>query len=250
MAKHDGVDRSRRDIVRLAAGTVALVATAPFSGLAAAPVSGKPVKIGTIGAGRIGGTLGSLWVKAGHPVMFSSRHPQELQTMVEGLGPLARAGSVKETIAFSDAVLLAVPYHAVPQIGKDYGRALAAKAVVIDATNPIPRRDAEIALWARKKGAGLASKELLPDVRLVRAFNAIRWSRLQEIAESKGDRIGMPMAGDDANAIALASTLVREVGFEPVVIGPLSMGNHLLPGSPLAGEHTPEEIRKIAATLK
>lgn len=250
MAKHDGVDRTRRELVRLAGGAVALLATSPLSGFAAGPAGRTTLKIGTIGAGHIGGTLGSLWVKAGHPVMFSSRHPDELQPMIGTLGHLAHAGSVKEAIAFADAVLLAVPYHAVPQIGKDYGNALAAKALVIDATNPIPRRDAEIALWARKKGVGLASKELLPGVRLVRAFNAISWSRLEDIAASKGERIGMPMAGDDANAVALASTLVREVGFEPVVIGPLAMGNYLLPGSPLAGEHTPEEIRKIVATLK
>jgi predicted dinucleotide-binding enzyme len=60
----------------------------------------------------------------------------------------------------------------------------------------------------------------------------------------------MPMAGDDANAIAVASRLVREIGFEPVVVGPLAMGRHLIPGTPLAGEHTPEQIRSIAATLK
>ncbi len=60
----------------------------------------------------------------------------------------------------------------------------------------------------------------------------------------------MPIAGDDANAIAVASRLVREVGFEPVVIGPLAMGKYLMPGTPLAGEHTPEQIRQIVATLK
>ena len=57
------------------------------------------------------------------------------------------------------------------------------------------------------------------------------------------------MAGDDANAIAVASSLVREIGFEPVVIGPLAMGKYLIPGTPLAGLHTPEEIRQIVATL-
>jgi predicted dinucleotide-binding enzyme len=57
------------------------------------------------------------------------------------------------------------------------------------------------------------------------------------------------MAGDDASAVAVASRLVREIGFEPVMIGPLAMGKHLIPGTPLAGEHTPEQIRQIAATL-
>ncbi len=60
----------------------------------------------------------------------------------------------------------------------------------------------------------------------------------------------MPIAGDDAQAIALASRLIRDVGYEPVVIGGLDMGKYLMPGTPLAGEHTPDEIREIVAKLK
>lgn len=210
----------------------------------------SPLKIGTLGAGRIGSALGGLWVKAGHPVMFSSRHPEELKDLVAGLGPLAQAGTVADAIAFADAVLLAVPYGALPQIGKDHAVALAARALVIDACNPFPSRDGEIAVWARKKGAGLATAELLPGARLVRAFNAIGAYRLSEIAGRPGGRTGMPIAGDDAQAIALASDLIREINFEPVLIGGLTMGRHLVPGTPLAGEHSPREIRSIAATLK
>jgi predicted dinucleotide-binding enzyme len=60
----------------------------------------------------------------------------------------------------------------------------------------------------------------------------------------------MPIAGDDPKAIEIASGLIREVGLEPVLIGPLAMGKHLIPGTPLGGEHSPDEIKKIAATLK
>ena len=73
---------------------------------------------------------------------------------------------------------------------------------------------------------------------------------MAEAAQRQGERIGMPMAGDDAAAIALASRLVREVGYEPVLVGPLAMGKYLMPGTPLAGENTPEKIRQIAASLK
>lgn len=189
-------------------------------------------------------------MQAGHPVMFSSRHPEELKSLVDSLGPLARAGTVQQALAFADVVLLAVPYRALPQIGKDYAATLAAKVLVLDACNPIPSRDGEIATWAREKGAGLASAELLPGARIVRAFNAIGYAKLPKAAKSKGERIGIPMAGDDANAIAVASDLVREIGLEPVVIGPLAMGRYLIPGTPLAGEHTPEQIRQIVATLR
>lgn len=245
MARHEGVDGSRRGFLRVAGSGAALLAAAPLNALAAEP----RLKISTIGAGRIGSALGSLWVQAGHPVMFSSRHPEELKGLVDGLGHLARAGTVQEAIAFGDVVLLAVPYRAMPEIGKDYARALAAKTLVLDASNPIPARDGEIATWARQKGAGLASAELLPGVRLVRVFNAIGYSKLPEAARHQGERIGIPMAGDDANALAVASGLAREIGFEPVVIGPLAMGKYLIPGTPLAGEHTAAQIRQIVATL-
>jgi len=249
MAKHDGVDRTRRNFLRVAGGAAALLAASPNSVLAAGAQNATPLKIGTIGSGRIGGTLGALWVKKGHPVMFSSRHPEQLKEMVDGLGPLARAGTPDEAIAFADVVLLAVPYRAMPQIGKNYAAALAKKALVLDATNPIPRRDGEMAEAALKKGAGAASAEMLPGVRIVRAFNAIGSAMLPEIAEGPAGAVGMPMAGDDANAIELASKLVREIGFEPVVIGPLEMGKHLVPRMPLGGVHSPDELRKIAATL-
>jgi predicted dinucleotide-binding enzyme len=121
--------------------------------------------------------------------------------------------------------------------------------VVIDTCNPFVSRDGDIATWAREKGAGLASAELLPGARLVRAFNAIGYSSMGQAHEQPG-RVGMPLAGDDADALAAASALIRDIGYEPVPIGGLAMGKYLMPGTPLAGEHSPAEIRRIAATLK
>ena len=76
------------------------------------------MKIGVIGSGRIGSTIGGLWVKAGHEVMFSDRDPEQVKRAIDGLGPIAqaRAGSVAEAVAFGDAVLIAVPYGALPAI--------------------------------------------------------------------------------------------------------------------------------------
>jgi predicted dinucleotide-binding enzyme len=131
------------------------------------------------------------------------------------------------------------------QIGQDFGKDLAAKELILDASNPIVPRDGDIATWAREKGAGLATLELMPRAKIVRAFNAIGYLKLSE----GGANIGMPMAGDDAGAIAIAAKLVREAGLEPVVIGSLAMGKYLIPGTPLGGEHTPDEIKQIAAGL-
>jgi 8-hydroxy-5-deazaflavin:NADPH oxidoreductase len=209
-----------------------------------------PLKIGTIGSGRMGSSLGSQWVKAGHPVMFSSRHPEQLADLVKGLGPLAKAGTPAEAVAFADVILLAVPYPAEKQIGQEFGPALATKALVLDVSNPIVPRDGEIGAWAREKGPALATVELMPGIRLVRGFNAINYMRVRELAEKQPGHYGVPLAGDDPKALELAGLLARQAGFAPVVIGGLAMGKYLIPGSPLAGDHTPDEISQIVAGLK
>lgn len=242
--------QNRRLFLNLAGTATASFALGilPFSARLASAATEK-MKIGVVGSGRVGGTLGSVWAKAGHQVMFSSRDIEHDKKLAAGLGANARAGTPREAAAFGDVVLVSVPYRALPDVGKELASTLKGK-VVIDTCNPIPSRDGEIATWAREKGAGLASAELLPGARIVRAFNAIGYSRMGAAHEQKGERIGMPIAGDDAKAIEVASRLIRDIGYEPVLIGPLAMGKHLMPGTPLAGERTPEQIRQVAATLK
>lgn len=232
----------RRTFLRLSAAAWAASSLAP---LVAAP---QGLKIGTIGSGNVGGTLGRIWAKAGHEVMFSSLNLEQDKKLAASIGPNARAGTPKAAAAFGDVVLVSVPYKALPDVGKEVGSLLQGK-IVIDTCNPFPSRDGEIANWAREKGAGVASAELLPGARLVRAFNAVSWLQMADASKSS-QRMAMPMASDDAEAVQVVSELVREVGYEPVLIGPLAMGRHLMPGTPLAGEHTPDEIRKIAATLR
>jgi predicted dinucleotide-binding enzyme len=210
--------------------------------------TGRKLKIGIIGSGQVGGALGSVWADAGHMVMFSSRELEHDKALAAKLGANARAGTPREAAAFGEVVMISVPYRALPEVGKTVGDLIRGK-VVIDTCNPFVGRDGEIATWARDKGAGLASAELLPGARLVRAFNAIGASRMGEAHKEPG-RVGMPIAGDDAEAIEVASALIRDIGYEPVPIGGLAMGKYLMPGTPLAGEHSPAEIRRIAATLK
>jgi predicted dinucleotide-binding enzyme len=241
------MQQDRRRFLEVAgAATAALALGSLPLALCAAAGSGK-VNIGIIGSGSVGGTLGGVWVKAGHEVMFSSRNIEHDKALAARLGPNARAGTPREAAAFGEVLMVSVPYRSLPEVGKDLAGLIKGK-VVIDTCNPFVGRDGEIANWARAKGAGLASAELLPGARLVRAFNAIGYTRMGAAHERPG-RIGMPIAGDDAQAIAAASSLIRDIGYEPVLIGGLAMGKHLIPGTPLAGERTPEEIRKIAATL-
>src|ERR1700754_586009 len=122
---------SRRKFVNILAGGLALSAAPGIAALAQGSNLSK-MKIATIGAGREGGALGTLFAKLGHPVMFSARNPDQLKDLVASAGPTARAGTVAEAVAFGEVVFLVVPYPAIEGIGKDYGKALAAKPLIID----------------------------------------------------------------------------------------------------------------------
>jgi predicted dinucleotide-binding enzyme len=210
---------------------------------------GKPMKIGVIGSGRIGSTIGGLWVKAGHEVMFSDRDPEQVKRAIEGLGPRARAGSVPEAAAFGDAVLIAVPYMALPAIQQQVGAQLNGK-VVIDPNNPVPSRDGDMAVSAREKGAGVSSAALLPGARIVRSFNAWGYATMAREANRAAPRMALPVAADDAAALKLGLQLVSDAGFDPVNAGSLASSKAFDLGSPVSGRIlTAAELRQ-ALSLK
>ena len=192
-------------------------------------------KIGVIGSGNIGSTVGGLWVKAGHQVLFSSRNPENLKQLVDSLGPLARAGTVGDALNFGDAALLAVPYGAYPQIGKDYAQELAGK-IVLDAGNAVPFRDGEISKEAGELGIGFTSAKYLPKARIVRAFNTLSYLVLASNAHRAGERMAIPIAGDDKEALVMASKLIQDAGFDPVIIGSLESARFFARGGPLYGQ--------------
>ena len=191
-----------------------------------------PLKIGIIGTGHIGGTLATHWAKAGHELLISSRHPEELQALARSLGPKVRVGTPREAASFGDVVLISIPYAATPQIGSDLKAELAGK-VVLDTGNPYPSRDGDMANEARRVGTGVASARFLPGVRLVRAFNAINYRDLASEAHRTGDLVAIPLAGDDTDALAVAQRLVRDAGFEPVVVGGLERAREFDVGTPV-----------------
>jgi hypothetical protein len=214
----------------------------------AAPAA-APLKIGIIGAGQIGGTLARLWVAAGHEVLISSRHPQELKGLADSLGPKARVGTPREAAVFGDVVVVSVPYGALPQVGRDLKTELAGK-IVLDTCNPYPSRDGEMAVEARRVSTGVADPKFLPGVRLVRAFNAINSGDLASEAHRKGEPVAIPLAADDAQALAVAERLVRDAGFAPVVVGPLSRAREFDWGTPVYTRVMTEPQLRAALGLK
>jgi 8-hydroxy-5-deazaflavin:NADPH oxidoreductase len=250
--RNTALDKFRRALRSWAAAAALTALTALGTSLVAAPTAeaqSEPLKIGIIGTGRIGGALARYWAEAGHEVFMSSRNPEELQDLADELGPRAQAGTPREAAAFGDVVLVSVPYAAVPQIGRDYAAELEGK-IVLDTSNPVERRDGAMAIEAQRKGAGLASAELMPGTRIVRAFNCIPAATLANEANRQPERIAIPLGGDDAEALEVAQRLVREAGFDPVVIGSLERSRVFDLGQPLAtGELTAAEMRRRAEAL-
>jgi predicted dinucleotide-binding enzyme len=189
-----------------------------------------PLKIGIVGTGNIGGALATHWAKSGHELVISSRHPEELQALAKSLGPKVRVGTPSEAAKFGDVILLSVPYKATPQVGRDLANDWKGK-ILLDTGNPYPFRDGEMATDARKRGTGVTSKEFLPGVRLVRAFNAINESNLKNDGNRKGGLWAIPLASDDAEALKVAERLVRDAGFDPVVVGGLARAREFDVGS-------------------
>lgn len=217
-----------RTLSALLCAVVLCVSTSASAAEVAKP--GAPLKIGIIGTGDIGGALASHWAKAGHELVISSRHPEELQDLAKSLGPKVRVGTPREAAQFGDVILLSVPYKATPDIGRELANELKGK-VLLDTGNPYPMRDGAMALDARKRSTGVTSKEFLPGVRLVRAFNAINANNLADDANRKGGLWAIPLASDDAEALQVAERLVRDAGFDPVVVGGLARAREFDYGS-------------------
>lgn len=230
-----------------------LIAGGAFAaGLAASPwplhAQAAPVKIGLIGSGRQGGAIGLLWAKAGHEVFFSSRHPETLKDLVAQAGPKAKAGLPEQAAQFGEVILIAVPYGATPQIGRDYAKFMQGK-IVIDVGNPRVDRDGDVGKDGLARGTGVTSKEYLPGVRLVRALNALSFMQVTKEAHRAGEKIGIPIASDDAAAIAMTVRLVTDAGFDPVVVGGLARAKEFDAGTPVYVKGLTAAQLKVALKL-
>lgn len=182
------------------------------------------LEIGIIGAGNIGATAARLFAGAGHRVAISnSRGPETLRGLVSEIGENARAVTVEEAAGFGEVVVLAVPWsrreEGLPSAG------LLVDKIVIDAINPYTP-DFRI----EDLGDDTSSEDIarrLPGARIVKAFNTMYYERLRDEGDTNApaeDRLALFVAGDDAEAKAVVSRLIDDIGFAPVDTGSLREG--------------------------
>ena len=191
------------------------------------------MRIGIIGAGMIGSTMAKLWADAGHEVRLASRHPEALAPLVKSIGSHASAGTAAEAAGFGGVVMLTVPLKAVPDLARELAATLAGK-IVMDTGNAYEKRDGIAALDATRHPQGSAgwAAAMFPGARWVKAFNSVYFKVLESQAHRAGDRVGIPLASDDNDAMDVVAQLVREAGFDPVIVGPLARGKEFEPGTP------------------
>lgn len=209
------------------------------------PKTSKPMKIGVIGSGNIGGTIGELFAKAGHSVMFSDRDPALAQAQAARVKG-TRAGTGEEAVAFADVVLIAIPFGAWPAVAKQYGGALKGK-IVMDPTNPNASRDGELAKTAlTKPSTGEMIAEFLPGVKLIRAFNTSSYANFAKEANRPAPKMGIPVAASDAATLAIGVRLVNDIGFDAVPVGGGLNGSAKFElRGPASGVHTAAELKTI-----
>jgi len=206
------------------------------------------MKIGILGSGNIGGTLGMHWARAGHEVFLSSRHPRDLQKLVKEVGKGAQAGTLEEAVKFGEVLLLAIPWRSKQDLPK---ADLFKGKVVVDAMNPYSAFGTVMDLGDSTSSEEVA--KLLPGARLVKAFNTMRAGDLKSGAFKSGeDRWAMFVAGDDAEAKGVVSGLIEEIGFVPIDTGSLREGGRLQqPGSPVYVKTlTEEQARALLPSRK
>lgn len=184
------------------------------------------MRIGVIGAGSVGGTLGRRWAQRGHEVMFGVRDagaPKVRELLGEAEG--ATAGSVAEAAAFGEVVVFATPWgatrDAVTQAGDLTGK------VVFDTTNPLTP---DLSGLTTDGGTSAAEQvaSWAPGARVVKVFNT---TGANNMAEPIFDEQPATMfyCGDDDEAKAVAARLAADLGFEPIDAGPLREARLLEP---------------------
>jgi predicted dinucleotide-binding enzyme len=213
----------------------------------AAPELGD-LRLGIVGAGKLGTTLARAAVAVGYDVAMSgSGSAGDIALTVDVLAPGARAVTIDEAVRHADVIVLAVPTHRFRELPRD----VFAGKILIDATNywePVDGVDDELA--AAPAGTSMVVQERFPSARVVKSLNQLGYHELDVLRRSKRapNRIAIGAAGDDRVAVRAVMRLIDLLGFDAVDAGPLANGKALEPdGSPFAIAYSADELSKLVS---
>jgi predicted dinucleotide-binding enzyme len=205
------------------------------------------MKIGIIGSGNIGGNLGLHLANAGYEVMFSSRHPDELEGLASEAGKIAITGTIEEAANFGDIAVLSIPFWGIEEISEKVGQQLKGK-ILLETVNPYPERDGKMAQDVRDSGRAASEfvADHFPDAHVVKAFNSIYFKKLRDQAFREPERRAILYAGDHQPSLQTIEQLIKDIGFGPVYVGKLSESHIIDPEQELyTRDVTVDEAKEI-----
>lgn len=175
------------------------------------------MKIGIIGAGDVGGTLGMRWRQKGHEIMFGirNRQSQKVQKLIE-LDNNLEFGEIRETAAFGDVIVFAVPWTSVEETILIAGNLT--DKILIDPTNPLTPDLKGLAL--ENTSAAETMSNLAKSAKVVKAFNMIGAKTLNNLIYDS-QRADLFICGDDSHAKQIVRELAIDIGFDVIDVGPL-----------------------------
>lgn len=192
------------------------------------------MRVGILGSGLMGSKLGTLFARAGHPVVFSyARNKAKLTKLAHDAGKNAKAGTVLEAARGADALLLAVHWSRIDDVMTQAGEHLSGK-VIVSCCLPMNEDDTELVIAHTSSGAEALAKKI-PNAIVVSAFSTVPSEVLFEIG-TKRVRPSLVYCGDDAPSKAVAAELIRDIGFDPVDAGPLRIARFTEPFSLLVAQ--------------
>jgi len=213
------------------------------------------MKLGIVGSGHIGATLGGLWAEAGHDVFFSSRHPDLLTNLVleiQSEGYCAQAGEVEDAVRYGEVILFSPPYWetdaALSHTGPD--QCLLNGKIVIDSTNPFTPDGMELSLPLGTTAASELVKKI-PKAHVVKAFNTLYWQTLRDLNhEPFESRYVVCYAGNEDSSKLITSCLIEDAGFIAFDLGPLHNASLMEPGGPFFNkEYTLRQAEQVLNSL-
>jgi hypothetical protein len=188
------------------------------------------MRIGILGSGLMGGTLGTIFARAGHETVFSYSHSdRKLRRLAREARGRARAGTPREAALDADVLLLAVHWSRVADVLEQAGD-LSGK-VIISCSLPMNASDTALAVAHTSSGAEVLARKVRK-ASVISAFSTVPSEVLFKVFDARRRtrrRPSLIYCGDDRDAKEVAATLIRDVGFEPVDAGPLRIARYLEP---------------------
>ncbi|XXR70358.1 NAD(P)-binding domain-containing protein [Sorangium sp. So ce388] len=194
----------------------------------ALPPDGRPrMKIGILGSGSVGQTLGRALVEKGHSVRIGTRDPLKLESWRVEVGAAASVGSPAECVQWAELVVLAVHGTAVEAVLESAGVPHFSGKIVVDVSDPLDFSGGRPGLFVGTTDSlGERVQRWLPDAKVVKALNTVLAAVMVNPGLTGGDP-DMFIAGNDADAKSLVGGLLESFGWSVIDMGDIESARWL-----------------------